>query len=129
MLGEALRTLSWALVEVIQAVELFAQLMLASQQCGVSWRVVWNKRHHYRAAFRNWDLRAVAAMGEADLDCLCDREGEWAGRVMQNRNKLNAIIRTPHPRAHTCIPIARPLCRARALIPPVRWPRVGEAYG
>lgn len=72
--------------------DLFAQLSLCTQQAGVSWRVVWNKRHEYRAAFKDWDMWAVAAMTERDLDLLCDKEGPWKGRLMQNRNKLFAII-------------------------------------
>ena len=71
---------------------LFAQLSLCTQQCGVSWRIVWNKRHHYEAAFHNWDLARVASMSDADLDALCDREGPWAGKLIQNRGKLSAII-------------------------------------
>ena len=71
---------------------LFAQLSLCTQQCGVSWRIVWNKRHHFAAAFHNWDLARVARMTDADLDALCDREGPWAGKLIQNRGKLNAIM-------------------------------------
>ena len=71
---------------------LFAQLSLCTQQCGVSWRIVWNKRHHYAAAFHDWDLSRVAMMTDADLDALCDREGPWAGKLIQNRGKLNAIM-------------------------------------
>ena len=71
---------------------LFAQLSLCTQQCGVSWRIVWNKRHHYEAAFHNWDLARVASMSDADLDALCDKEGPWAGKLIQNRGKLSAII-------------------------------------
>jgi len=71
---------------------LFAQLSLVTQQCGVSWRIVWNKREHYKNAFCNWDMRRVASMGDADLDRLCDKEGPWAGKLIQNRGKLGAII-------------------------------------
>jgi len=70
--------------------ELFAQLCLASQQAGLSWRVVWNKREGYAAAFHDWDMRAIAAMGEADIDALC--APGWAGRVLQSRRKLAAIV-------------------------------------
>ena len=72
--------------------ELFAQLSLASQQAGVSWRTIWNKRHDYSAAFHQWNMQRVSKMMEADLDVLCDKEGPWAGRIMQNRTKLSAII-------------------------------------
>ena len=77
---------------VTDPMTLFAQLSLCTQQCGVSWRIVWNKRHHYAAAFHNWDLARVAMMTDADLDALCDREGPWAGKLIQNRGKLNAIM-------------------------------------
>ena len=74
------------------AKQIFAQLSLASQQAGVSWRIVWNKRTHYSEAFHEWDMAKIAAMNESDLDALCDKEGPWAGRLMQNRSKLGAII-------------------------------------
>jgi len=77
---------------VTDSSELFGQLMLCTQQCGVSWKIVWNKRDHYRAAFHGWDMAAVAAMSAADLDVLVDKEGPWAGKLIQNRAKLNAIV-------------------------------------
>ena len=86
---------------VTDSKELFAQLSLCTQQCGVSWRIVWNKRHHYGNAFYDWDMRKVAAMSEADLDGLCDKEGLWAGKLIQNRGKLNAIIHN----ARQCVAI------------------------
>jgi DNA-3-methyladenine glycosylase I len=73
--------------------ELFAQLSLASQQAGISWRIVWNKRHHYRRAFHQWDLGKVAAMDdETDVERLAAKDGPWAGKLIQNRNKLRAIV-------------------------------------
>ena len=80
---------------------LFGQLSLVTQQCGVSWRVVWNKRHHYEEAFHGWDIARVAAMTDADLDALCDREGQWAGKLMQHRGKLAAIMHN----ARLCVTI------------------------
>ena len=76
----------------VDSVELFGQLMLCTQQCGVSWKVVWNKRHHYREAFHNWDMASVAAMTDVDVDRLCDKAGPWAGKLIQNRGKLSAIV-------------------------------------
>lgn len=70
--------------------ELFAQLSLASQQAGLSWRVVWSKREGYAAAFRGWDFRAIASMTATDVDELCGPA--WAGRVLQSRRKLEAIV-------------------------------------
>ena len=70
--------------------ELFAQLSLASQQAGVSWSVIWDKREGYRAAFHDWDIKAVAAMTEQDIDALLSEK--WAGRIMRARKKLAAIV-------------------------------------
>ena len=74
----------WALVRASRI--LFAQLSLCTQQCGVSWRIVWNKRHHYEAA-HGWDRRRVAQMTDDDVDALCDKSGPWAGKIIQNRPK------------------------------------------
>ena len=70
--------------------ELFEQLCLASQQAGLSWRIVWSKREGYAAAFHNWDMHAIAAMTDSDIDELCSPA--WAGRVLQSRRKLEAIV-------------------------------------
>ena len=80
---------------------LFAQLSLCTQQCGVSWRIVWNKRHHYEAAFHGWDRRKVAQMTAEDVDALCDKSGPWAGKIIQNRPKLAAIVNN----AQKCVEI------------------------
>eukprot|EP00965_Chrysotila_dentata_P233455 6199585-Pleurochrysis_carterae.AAC.2 len=71
---------------------LFAQLSLATQQCGVSWRIVWDKRHFYAEAFHDWDMHRVAAMTQTDLARLVDKSGPWAGKVIQNAAKLSAIV-------------------------------------
>jgi DNA-3-methyladenine glycosylase I len=88
-------------VPVVESAALFAQLSLCTQQCGVSWKIVWNKRHHYREAFHGWDMRKVAAMSEADVDVLCDKQGAWAGKLIQNRSKLGAIVHN----ARQCVAI------------------------
>ncbi|KAL1520284.1 hypothetical protein AB1Y20_023750 [Prymnesium parvum] len=77
---------------VRDSTELFAQLSLCTQQCGISWKIVWSKREHYGAAFHSWDMRRVAAMGAAELDGLCDPRGAWKGKLIQNRAKLAAIV-------------------------------------
>jgi len=88
---------------ITDSTELFGQLMLCTQQCGISWNIVWNKRHHYRQAFHGWNMARVAAMTEAEMDALCDKEGPWAGKVIQNRAKLSAIIHN----ARQCLVIHR----------------------
>ena len=77
---------------VTDADKLFAQLSLCTQQCGISWRIVWNKRHFYADAFHGFRMDRVAAMTDEELDRLCDKEGPWGGKLIQNRAKLAAII-------------------------------------
>ena len=77
---------------VLSSQGLFEQLSLCTQQAGISWRVVWNKRLAYREAFCNFDMRSVAQMNEEDLERLLDKSGPWAGRIIQSRSKLHAII-------------------------------------
>jgi len=86
---------------VTDTTTLFGQLSLITQQCGVSWKIVWKKREHYREAYHGWDMWKVSTMTEADLDDLCDKDGPWAGRVMQNRKKLHAIVHN----ARLCVQI------------------------
>ncbi len=56
-------------------------------QTGISWSVVENKWPGIREAFRDFDARAVASMGERDIDKLA---GDT--RVIRNRRKLEAIV-------------------------------------
>ena len=79
--------------------ELFEVLSLCSQQCGLSWRVIWNKRAEYRQAFHNFDLQQVAAMDDASIRALVDSP---LG-VIHNYNKLNAIVHN----ARLCAAIAK----------------------
>jgi DNA-3-methyladenine glycosylase I len=84
--------------------QLFGQLSLVTQQCGVSWQTVWNKRESYEQAFCGWDMKRVAAMGGENLDKSLDELcGErWAGKLLRNRQKLGAIIHN----ARLCVKIA-----------------------
>ena len=78
---------------------LFEVLSLCSQQCGLSWRVIWNKRADYRQAFHNFDMRQLAAMDELSVRALVDSP---LG-VIHNYNKLNAIVHN----ARLCAAIAK----------------------
>mmetsp|Transcript_22873 Transcript_22873/g.42769 ORF Transcript_22873/g.42769 Transcript_22873/m.42769 type:complete len:276 (-) Transcript_22873:688-1515(-) len=69
---------------------LFEVISLCSQQAGVSWSVVWKKRHAYQAAFFDWDLDKVAAMCDEDIDQLI--LSAEPGGIMRNRAKLSAIV-------------------------------------
>lgn len=77
---------------VMDTTTLFEMLSLCTQQCGISWKIVWDKRHHYKEAFYGWNMERVAAMTEEDIDTLCDSSGKWKGKLIQNRAKLSAIV-------------------------------------
>ena len=47
-------------------IELFERLALESFQAGLSWSTILNKRAAFRAAFRGFDPRVVAAFDDAD---------------------------------------------------------------
>ncbi len=65
----------------------FEVMTKAVFQAGISWRVVESKWPGIRDALRNFDVRAVAALDEPDLDALT-RDA----RVIRNRRKLEAIV-------------------------------------
>lgn len=71
---------------------LFEKLSLEGQQAGLSWRTILAKREAYRAAFRDFDVDAVAAMGDADIDELLARPGQGTDVVIRHRGKLGSIV-------------------------------------
>jgi len=56
-------------------------------QTGMSWRVIDSKWPGIREALRNFDVEAVATLGDRDIDDLCQDT-----RVIRNRRKLEAIV-------------------------------------
>ena len=68
-------------------VELFERLALESFQAGLSWSTILNKRAAFRAAFRGFDPRVVAAFDDADRARLMSDAG-----IVRNRAKIDATI-------------------------------------
>jgi DNA-3-methyladenine glycosylase I len=68
-------------------VELFERLALESFQAGLSWSTILNKRPAFRAAFRGFDPRAVAAFDDDDRARLMGDAG-----IVRNRAKIDATI-------------------------------------
>jgi DNA-3-methyladenine glycosylase I len=68
-------------------VELFERLALESFQAGLSWSTILNKREAFRAAFRGFDPRVVAAFDDADRERLMGDAG-----IVRNRAKIDATI-------------------------------------
>jgi DNA-3-methyladenine glycosylase I len=66
---------------------LWEELMLDGFQAGLSWITVLRKREAFRKAFRNFDPKKVARMGEADIERLLQNEG-----IIRSRAKIEATI-------------------------------------
>lgn len=68
-------------------IRLFEKLCLESFQSGLSWRTILAKRENFRAAFKGFDYRQVAAFGEADIKRLLSDAG-----IVRHRGKIEAVI-------------------------------------
>ena len=66
---------------------LWESLMLDGFQAGLSWITVLRKREAFRKAFRNFDPKKVARMGEEDVVRLLQNEG-----IIRSRAKIEATI-------------------------------------
>lgn len=66
---------------------LFEMLTLEGFQAGLSWITILRKREQFRAAFRDFDWRKVAAFGPRDIARLMNNAG-----IVRNRLKINAAI-------------------------------------
>jgi DNA-3-methyladenine glycosylase I len=67
---------------------IFERLCLEAFQSGLSWLTILRKRENFRAAFRGFDIPAVAAFGAADVARLLGDAG-----IVRNRAKIEAVIR------------------------------------
>ena len=66
---------------------LFEVMSLQVFQAGLTWKMILNKRDGFRAAFADWNIKAVAAMGPKDVESLRNNAG-----IIRNRLKIQAII-------------------------------------
>ncbi|MEO9199596.1 MAG: DNA-3-methyladenine glycosylase I [Antricoccus sp.] len=67
--------------------EVFERLTLEGFQSGLSWLIILRKRENFRRAFAGFELDAVAAMGQADIERLLGDAG-----IVRNRLKIEATI-------------------------------------
>ncbi len=66
---------------------LFEFLILEGAQAGLSWSTILRKIDGYRAAFADFDVEAVAAFGDADVErCMADPG------IVRNRGKITSAI-------------------------------------
>lgn len=63
----------------------FEFLILEGAQAGLSWYTILQRREGYRQAFKNFDVRKVARMSDAELEKLLTFEG-----IIRNRLKVFA---------------------------------------
>ncbi|MCJ7827298.1 MAG: DNA-3-methyladenine glycosylase I [Demequinaceae bacterium] len=68
-------------------VGLFERIVLEGFQSGLSWAIVLRKRESFRRAFAGWDVRRIAAFGEADIERLLADPG-----IVRNRRKIESTI-------------------------------------
>src|SRR5258708_38947692 len=66
---------------------LWESLMLDGFQAGLSWLTILRKREAFRKAFRNFDPKKVARMGEADIARLLQNE-----EIIRSRAKIESTI-------------------------------------
>ena len=66
---------------------MFEALTLGVFEAGLSWSIVFGKRDASRKAFRGFDVAAVAAMTERDVDRLVQDAS-----IIRNRGKIQATV-------------------------------------
>jgi len=65
--------------------ELFGRLILEINQAGLSWSTILNKQESFRKAYKNFNIKKVAAFKEKDFERLMNDAG-----IIRNRLKINA---------------------------------------
>ncbi len=67
--------------------ELFERLVLEINQAGLSWDTILKKQQNFKKAYKNFDVKKVAAFKEKDFERLMNDTG-----IIRNRLKINAAI-------------------------------------
>lgn len=67
--------------------ELFGRLILEINQAGLSWETILKKEEGFRKAYRDFDIKKVAAFKEKDVERLMNDAG-----IIRNRLKILAAI-------------------------------------
>src|SRR5256886_12909119 len=72
---------------VVDDVRIFEKLCLEGFQSGLSWLTILRKREGFRRAFAGFDIPAVAAFGEGDVERLLADAS-----IVRHRGKIEAVI-------------------------------------
>lgn len=67
--------------------ELFGRLILEINQAGLSWDTILKKQDNFRRAYKNFDIKKIAAFKVKDFERLMQDVG-----IIRNRLKINAAI-------------------------------------
>jgi len=67
---------------------LFEFLVLEGAQAGLSWDTILRKRENYRAAFDNFDPKAISRYGQRKMDSLMRDDG-----IVRNRLKILSAVK------------------------------------
>jgi len=73
--------------EIFTDDELFERLILEINQAGLSWDTILKKQNNFRKAYKNFEIKKVAAFSEKDFERLMNDSG-----IIRNRLKINAAI-------------------------------------
>ena len=66
---------------------LFEVMSFQLFQARLTWKMILDKRDGFRAAFADWNIKIVAAMGPEDVEALRNNAG-----IIRNRLKIQATI-------------------------------------
>jgi DNA-3-methyladenine glycosylase I len=67
--------------------ELFERLILEINQAGLSWSTILNKQQNFKKAYKDFNVKKVAAFKEKDFERLMNDPG-----IIRNRLKISAAI-------------------------------------
>ena len=67
--------------------ELFERLVLEINQAGLSWSTILNKQQNFKKAYKNFNIKKVAAFNEKDIERLLNDAG-----IIRNKLKIHAAI-------------------------------------
>jgi DNA-3-methyladenine glycosylase I len=70
---------------------LFEMIVLEGAQAGLSWSTILNRREGYARAFKEFDVEAVAGMGDQELEALMDEPAIIRNRLKIFGTRKNAI--------------------------------------
>lgn len=65
----------------------FEYLLMEVMQCGLNWLMMLKKRDIFRKCFCDFEMKAVAQLGEAEIEQILQTEG-----MIKSRRKIDAII-------------------------------------